>query len=65
VTRKVIAKGHMDLLTPGTHLVVYMKAKDPTPSQEVHSREVSRENRRGTFDPSTNKSIGKHRISEI
>ena len=33
------AKGQMSLFTPDTHFVVYMDAKDPTPSQEVHSRE--------------------------
>ena len=25
---------------PGTHFVVYMNGKDPTPSQELHSREA-------------------------
>ena len=34
------AKGQMSLFTPDTHFVVYMNAKDPTPSQEVHSREA-------------------------
>jgi hypothetical protein len=34
------AKGQMSLFTPDTHFVVYMNAKDPTPSQELHSREV-------------------------
>src|ERR1700720_395083 len=34
------AKGEMDLFTPDTHFVVYMDAKDPTPSQELHSREA-------------------------
>jgi len=33
------AKGQMSLFTPDTHFVVYMNAKDPTPSQELHSRE--------------------------
>jgi hypothetical protein len=33
------AKGQMALFTPDTHFVVYMNAKDPTPSQELHSRE--------------------------
>src|SRR5260370_13549476 len=33
------ANGQMSLFTPDTHFVVYMNAKDPTPSQEVHSRE--------------------------
>ena len=30
----------MALFTPGTHFVVYMNAKDPKPSQELHSREA-------------------------
>jgi hypothetical protein len=34
------AKGQMSLFTTGTHFVVYMDAKDPTPSQELHSREA-------------------------
>src|SRR5712672_264727 len=34
------AKGQMALFTPDTHFVVYMNAKDPTPSQERHSREA-------------------------
>ena len=33
------AKGQMALFTGDTHFVVYMNAKDPTPSQELHSRE--------------------------
>jgi len=33
------ASGQMDLFTPDTHFVVYMDAKDPKPSQELHSRE--------------------------
>ena len=33
------AKAQMSLFTPDTHFVVYMNAKDPTPSQELHSRE--------------------------
>jgi ketosteroid isomerase-like protein len=33
------AKGQMALFTSDTHFVVYMNAKDPTPTQEVHSRE--------------------------
>ena len=33
------AKGQKALFTPDTHFVVYMNAKDPTPSQELHSRE--------------------------
>ena len=34
------AKGQMALFTGDTHFVVYMNAKDPTPSQELHSREA-------------------------
>jgi ketosteroid isomerase-like protein len=34
------AKGQMALFTPDTHFVVYMNAKDPAPSQELHSREA-------------------------
>src|SRR5258708_30197153 len=34
------AKGQMALFTTDTHFVVYMNAKDPTPSQELHSREA-------------------------
>jgi hypothetical protein len=34
------AKGQMALFTPDTHFVVYMDAKDPKPSQELHSREA-------------------------
>jgi SnoaL-like domain len=33
------AKGQMSLFTADTHFVVCMNAKDPTPSQELHSRE--------------------------
>jgi ketosteroid isomerase-like protein len=33
------AQGQMALFTPDTHFVVYMNAKDPTPSMELHSRE--------------------------
>jgi hypothetical protein len=33
------AKGQMALFTADTHFVVYMNAKDPSPSQELHSRE--------------------------
>jgi ketosteroid isomerase-like protein len=33
------AKGQMSLFTPDTHFVVFMNANDPTPSQELHSRE--------------------------
>ena len=34
------AKGQMALFTPDTHFVVYMNAKDPTPTQELRSREA-------------------------
>jgi hypothetical protein len=34
------AEGQMALFTPDTHFVVYMEAKNPTPSQELHSREA-------------------------
>ena len=34
------AKAQMSLFTADTHLVVYMNAKDPTPSQELHSSEA-------------------------
>jgi ketosteroid isomerase-like protein len=34
------AKAQMSLFTADTHFVVYMNAKDPTPSQELHSREA-------------------------
>jgi ketosteroid isomerase-like protein len=34
------AKGQMSLFTPDTHFVVYMHAKNPAPSQELHSREA-------------------------
>jgi hypothetical protein len=34
------AKGQMALFTPDTHFVVYMNAEDPTPTQELHSREA-------------------------
>jgi ketosteroid isomerase-like protein len=34
------AKGQMALFTADTHFVVYMNAKDPSPSQELHSREA-------------------------
>ena len=33
------ARGQMSLFTEDTRFVVYMNAKDPTPSQELHSRE--------------------------
>src|ERR1700689_4405679 len=33
------AKGQMALFTPDTHFTVYMNAQDPTPTQELHSRE--------------------------
>jgi len=34
------AKGQMSLFTADTHFVVYMDAKDPKPSQELHTREA-------------------------
>jgi hypothetical protein len=34
------AKGQMALFTHDTRFVVYMNAKDPKPSQELHSREA-------------------------
>src|SRR6266436_768641 len=34
------SKGQMSLFTADTHFVVYMSAKDPTPTQEIHSREA-------------------------
>ena len=34
------AKGQMSLFTPDTHFVVFMNAKTPTPSQDLHSREA-------------------------
>ena len=34
------AKGQMALFTADTHFVVYMNAKDSTPTQELHSREA-------------------------
>ena len=34
------AEGQMSLFTPNTHFVVYMDAKDPAPTQELHSREA-------------------------
>src|ERR1700749_722678 len=33
------AKGQMALFTADTHFVVYMDAKDPTPSMNMHTRE--------------------------
>ena len=33
------AKGQMSLFTADTHFVVFMNAKDPAPSQELHSGE--------------------------
>ena len=33
------ANGQMALFTTDTHFVVYMNARDPTPSQELHSRQ--------------------------
>ena len=34
------ANGQMSLFTADTHFVVYMNAKDPTPSMELHSRDA-------------------------
>jgi len=34
------AKGQMSLFAADTHFVVYMNAKDPKPSMELHSREA-------------------------
>ena len=34
------SKGQMSLFTADTHFVVYMNAKNPTPTQELHSREA-------------------------
>ena len=34
------ANGQMALFTKNAHFVVYMNAKDPKPSQELHSREA-------------------------
>jgi ketosteroid isomerase-like protein len=34
------ATGQMALFTADAHFVVYMNAKDPTPSQEFHSRQA-------------------------
>jgi hypothetical protein len=34
------AKGQMALFTADTHFVVYINAKDPKPSMELHSREA-------------------------
>jgi SnoaL-like domain len=34
------AKGQMALFTADSHFAVYMNAKDPKPSQELHSREA-------------------------
>jgi SnoaL-like domain len=34
------AKGQMALFTNDTHFAVYMNAKDPKPTQELHSREA-------------------------
>jgi SnoaL-like domain len=34
------ARGQISLFTADTHFVVYMNAKDPKPSQELHSREA-------------------------
>jgi ketosteroid isomerase-like protein len=34
------AKGQMSLFTADAHFVVHMNAKDPAPTQELHSREA-------------------------
>src|SRR6201985_142318 len=34
------AKAQMALFTADTHFVVYLNVKDPTPSQELHSRDA-------------------------
>jgi SnoaL-like domain len=34
------ANGQLALFTEASHFVVYMNAKDPTPSMELHSREA-------------------------
>jgi len=34
------ARGQMSLFTTDTHFVVFMNAKDPKPSMELHSREA-------------------------
>ena len=34
------ANGQMSLFTEDSHFVVYMNAKDPTPSMELHSRKA-------------------------
>jgi hypothetical protein len=34
------ANGQMALFSTDTHFVVYMNAKDPTPSQQLHSRQA-------------------------
>ena len=34
------AKGQMALFTADTHFVVYMNAKDPAPSMDLHTREA-------------------------
>jgi hypothetical protein len=34
------ANGQMSLFAADTHFAVFMSAKDPTPSQELHSREA-------------------------
>jgi len=34
------AEGQRSLFTPDTHFVVYMDAKNPKPSQDLHSREA-------------------------
>jgi hypothetical protein len=34
------AEGQMSLFTKDTHFIVYMNARDPRPTQELHSREA-------------------------
>jgi len=34
------AKGQMALFTPDAHFIVFMNAKDPAPSQELHTRDA-------------------------
>ena len=46
------ANGQMSLFTADTHFVVYMNAKDPTPSMELHSRDaLAPEQSGGTASP--------------
>ena len=35
------AKGQMALFTEDAHFVVYMDAKDPTPTQELHAKSTA------------------------